>query len=77
MLAIRGIYDGKQIRFEQPVTVEEPVEVIVTFLGETQIGENELTGKKIAEIAMAGRSFDWLNDPEKDGIYTDEDGEPI
>ena len=32
MFSVRGIYDGKQIKFLEPVSVEQSMEVMITFL---------------------------------------------
>ena len=77
MLAVKGIYDGKQIQLNRPIIVKGPVDVIVTFLGWATAEEDELTSQTMAKVAMDGGSFVWLNHPDEDGIYTDEDGEPV
>lgn len=37
----------------------------------------DLNPETMTAIAISGGAFNWLYDPAEDGIYTDEDGEPV
>ena len=67
------VVDGKKdetvVDSELEDLVEEPQEVIITFLGPT---EDEKFYKKLYKLAEKGGSFDFLNDPEED-IYSEKD----
>lgn len=39
--------------------------------------EDDLSTEFLTQISASGGSFDWLDDPAEDGLYTDADGEPI
>ncbi|MBP7961044.1 MAG: DUF2281 domain-containing protein [Caldilineaceae bacterium] len=43
---------------------------------QTQAILDELPADLLARLAVAGGSFDWLDDPAED-IYSDADGEPV
>lgn len=43
---------------------------------QTQAIPDELPADLLARLAVAGGSFDWLDDPAED-IYSDADGEPV
>ncbi|MCE7989325.1 MAG: toxin-antitoxin system, antitoxin component, Xre family protein [Caldilinea sp. CFX5] len=64
-----------------PPSLLPMVDVFVDFLltryQAEQATEDDLNAAELAKIAMAGGAFDWLNDPAEDGIYSDEDGEPV
>ncbi|PIU54917.1 MAG: hypothetical protein COS88_06165 [Chloroflexi bacterium CG07_land_8_20_14_0_80_51_10] len=69
MIAVRGLFDGKEIKLLEKVDVREPQEVMITFLG---IKEDEALYQGIYKLAEAGGSFDFLNAPDED-IYSDDD----
>jgi hypothetical protein len=51
MLAVRGIYDGKNVLVKEPVPLKESCEVIVTFITLPEIGSKEtLVENKIAAL---------------------------
>ncbi len=64
-----------------PPSLLPMVDVFVDFLltryRVEQATEDDLNAAELAKIAMMGGAFDWLNDPAEDGIYSDEDGEPV
>ena len=39
--------------------------------------ERELDAAELTKLAVLGGAFDWLNDASEEGIYNDEDGEPV
>jgi hypothetical protein len=39
--------------------------------------QDDLNTEFLTQISATGGSFDWLNDPAEDGLYSDVDGEPI
>ncbi|MEI2608280.1 MAG: hypothetical protein V9G20_06570 [Candidatus Promineifilaceae bacterium] len=38
---------------------------------------DDLSPVVMTRMVTEGRAFDWLNNPEEDGIYSDADGEPV
>lgn len=63
-----------------PPSLLPMVDVFVEFLltrYSMQPENNDLDATELARIAMLGGAFDWLNDPAEDGIYGDQDGEPV
>jgi hypothetical protein len=51
MLAVRGIYDGKNVFVKEPVSLKESCEVIVTFITLPELGSKEnLVENKIAAL---------------------------
>lgn len=38
---------------------------------------NDLSSATMTRIVAEGRAFEWLNNPEEDGIYSADDGEPV
>lgn len=69
MLAVKGLFDGKNIKFLEKVQIKKPQEVIITFL---ETDENKKLQDGIYKLAETGRSFDFLNNPAED-IYSDAD----
>jgi predicted DNA-binding protein (MmcQ/YjbR family) len=39
--------------------------------------DDDLSPETMAHLAARGGAFDWLLEPAEDGIYTDDDGEPV
>ena len=39
--------------------------------------ESDLDVTELTKLARLGGAFDWLDEAGEDGIYTDEDGEPV
>jgi len=51
MLAVRGIYDGKNVFVKEPVPLKKSCEVIVTFITLPELGSKEtLVENKIAAL---------------------------
>ena len=69
MISVKGLFDGKTIKLIEKVDIQEPQEVIITFLG--AIKDKEIY-HGIYKIAETGGSFDFLNSSEED-IYSDDD----
>ena len=69
MLSVKAIYDGKELKFSERIKINTPHEVIVTFLDEP---DEEITSLSVQQMAMEGKSFDFLNAPDED-IYSDND----
>lgn len=38
---------------------------------------DDLSPALVTRMVAEGRAFDWLNNPEEDGIYSEDDGEPV
>ena len=73
MIAVRAIYDGRQVKFLENIPETRPTSIIVTFLeDEPLLGDSEISGSDIRYLADKGGAFDFLNDPEED-IYSDDD----
>jgi hypothetical protein len=64
MLAIHGIYDGKEIKLLEPIQVENPCRVVVTFL--EPLKEETLTKDNNLE-PFVGMWADFT--PEEDRIF--------
>ena len=69
MLSIKATYDGRELRFSEKLNINSPHEVIVTFLDEP---EEDITSLAVQQMAMLGKSFNFLNDPNED-IYSNDD----
>ena len=41
------------------------------------MGRYDLDAESMTRIAANGQAFDWLAAPAEDGIYSDNDGEPL
>lgn len=67
MLSIRAIYDGRKLTLLEKVAIKSPMQVIVTFLDETDISPAELH-----YLSAKGGALDFLNEPKED-IYSDKD----
>jgi hypothetical protein len=51
MLAVRGIYDGKNVFVKEPVPLKKSCDVIVTFITLPELGSKEaLVENKIAAL---------------------------
>jgi len=73
MVAVRAIYDGRQVKFLENIPVTRPTRIIVTFLeDEPLLSDSEISGSEIRHLAEKGGAFDFLEDPEED-IYSDDD----
>ncbi len=69
MIAVRGLFDGKNIKLLEKVDVKEPQEVIITFLGTI---EDKVLYRGIYKLAETSGSFEFLNAPEED-VYSNDD----
>lgn len=69
MLSIRAIYDGKSLKLLDKVDINEPKEVIITFLEPT---DKDISTQEDIHVAEKGRAFDFLNN-EAEEIYSDDD----
>ena len=69
MISVKGIFDGKKVKLLEKVDINEPQEVIITFLGTSK---DESLYQEIYKVAETSGSFDFLNAPEED-IYSDDD----
>ena len=38
---------------------------------------DDLPVELLTQVAAKGGAFAWLNDPAEDGLYSDDDGEPV
>lgn len=68
MLSVKGVYDGKNLKLLDKVDVNEPKDVIVTFLESI----DSISSDEILQAADHGGSFDFL-DSEDEDIYSDKD----
>jgi len=64
-----------------PPPLLQEVELFIDYLisryrEQSQINQ-PLDATTMTNITMAGGAFEWLNDPREEGIYSDEDGEPV
>lgn len=64
-----------------PPSLLPMVDVFVDFLltrySFKHATESDLEAAELTKLALLGGAFDWLNEAGEDGIYTDEDGEPV
>ncbi len=75
MLSVKAIYDGKNLKLLEPVDVQTPQEVIITFLQDNpdvSIPNADIRGADIQRLIEHSRTFAFLADEEED-IYTDAD----
>ena len=70
MLTVKAIYDGKNLKLLDKVSIKKPTNVLVTFLDDES--DSEIANEDLLLLAEKGGAFDFLNDPEED-IYTDDD----
>ncbi len=67
MLAVKGVFDGHEIKLNKSQLPHEPQQVIVTFLGT----EQQLMHDDIYALASSGKSLEFLSSEED--IYSDSD----
>jgi len=67
MHAVKGLFDGKNIKLTDLYIPTEPQEVIVTFLGDDTFDAQ----LEINSLAESGKSFEFLN--EEDELYSEKD----
>ena len=67
MLSVTGVYDGNKVVLIESVNQPKKCKVIVTFLEETDVEEEE---RKLRDFGMQTDSFDFWNNPAED-IYED------
>ena len=75
MLSVKAIYDGKNLKLLEPVDVQTPQEVIITFLHDNpdvSVPDADIHGADIQRLIEHNRAFAFLSDEEED-IYTDAD----
>jgi hypothetical protein len=65
MFALKGIYDGKQVKITDPILDNKKYKVVVTFIEELPQEENE-----IREFSSHSESFDFWDNKAED-IYQD------
>ena len=66
MISLRGKYDGKVLKLNQPIALKSERDVIVTFLDE------DISADEIQKITESSGSFDFLMNEAED-IYSDSD----
>ena len=66
MISMRGKYDGKVLKLNQPISLKSERDVIVTFLDE------DISADEIQKITESSGSFDFLMNEAED-IYSDSD----
>ena len=75
MLSVKAIYDGKNLKLLEPVDVQTPQEVIITFLQDNpdaSIPNSDVHGADIQRLVEGSQAFAFLADDDED-IYTDAD----
>lgn len=75
MLSVKAIYDGKNLELLEPVDVQTPQEVIITFLqdnSDASIANADVRGEDIQRLVEQSQTFAFLADEEED-VYTDAD----
>ncbi len=72
MLAVKGFYDGTNIKLVERINISYSQPVIIVFPDVSDIMENTIIQKNIYTLAESGGSFDYLNDP-AENIYSESD----
>ncbi len=74
MLSVRAVYDGREFKLKEKVSVKTPKEVIITFLDpvENETEENVPDSSEMHQMIQEGGALDFLND-EREDVYSDED----
>ncbi len=75
MLSVKAIYDGKSLKLLEPVDIQVPQEVIITFLQDNpnvSIPNSDVGGTDIQRLVEQSKAFAFLADEEED-VYTDAD----
>ncbi|WP_460910431.1 hypothetical protein [Spirosoma areae] len=73
MLSVKVIYDGKSLKLLEPVNVQTPQEVIITFLHDNPDASTpgaDIRGADIQRLVEHSPAFAFLADEEED-VYTD------
>ncbi len=69
MLSIQGLYDGKELKIFDPIHIDSPKKVIITFLEDPS---EDISSQELHHIINEGGAFDFLKDEQED-IYSDSD----
>jgi hypothetical protein len=75
MLSVKAIYDGNTIQLLEPVDVNSPQEVIITFLRDVPgvtLPVNDVSGATTQEMVEQSPAFSFLNADDED-VYSDAD----
>ena len=75
MLSVKAIYDGKNLKLLEPVDVQTPQEVIITFLQDNpdaSIPNADMRGVDIQRLVERSQACAFLTEKEED-VYTDAD----
>jgi len=72
MLAVKGLYDGENIKLIDRINLSYSQSIIIVFPEVTEALEDTIIQKNIYALAETGGSFDYLNDPAED-IYSEKD----
>lgn len=67
MLSVTGIYDGNSVVFTEPVTHHKKCKVIITFLEDADMQEEDMS---LRNFGMQNHAFDFWNNPAED-VYED------
>jgi len=75
MLSVKAIYDGEHLKLLEPVHVQSPQEVIITFLQDAPVTTDpkaDICGADIQQLVGQSPAFSFLLDEQED-VYTDAD----
>jgi predicted DNA-binding antitoxin AbrB/MazE fold protein len=72
MRTIRAIYDGKTLKLLENVEVATPQEVLIVFIHDEKLANEEVRAAEIQELIENSAAFDFLRQEEED-VYTDAD----
>jgi len=71
MIAVKAVYDGRDVKLPGSIHIYKPQKVIITFL-ESDDSEDAQITEGIAQLVAESKSFNFLKDEEED-VYSDAD----
>ncbi len=57
--------------------VEDFIDFLLARYHQILTEQDDLAPELMTRLAVTGGTFDWLLDPGEEGVYTDDDGEPV
>lgn len=72
MRSVKAIYDGQTLQLLEAVEVTTPQEVIIVFLQDGKMTDEDIHASEIQALIQNSTAFDFLNNDAED-IYTDAD----
>lgn len=69
MLSVKGVYDGKNLKLDENVSVERPAEVILTFLNYGMNGDQKKISERQLKILEKGYQMGRLKHHSRDELH--------